>query len=168
MSQNIGAEPWDHILAGRFAEAEAILRALIGSVDDKDHARLCHLFGLLGSVLNSLGRHDDATGAICEALNHELQLSGSGPEPASHRYILANQYLSFGDPEQALAVIQVVPPGVGHVRCLLHITTAKALWKLGRHDDARRAAAEALTAAPTDERHSDVLSELREIWESRR
>jgi hypothetical protein len=156
-------EAWDHIHAGRFAEAEDVVRALIGGVDGKDHGRLCYLFGLLGSILNSLGRHDDATSVLWEAMNHEQHVSG---ELSTHRYILANQYVNFGDPEQALAVIQVVPPGVGHVQCLLHITAAKALGALGRHDEARRAAAEALAAAPTDERRSDVLSELGAILES--
>jgi len=59
------------------------------------------------------------------------------------------------------------PSGVGHVRCLLHITAAKALWALGRQQDARRAAADALTAAPTDEQRADVHAEVGEMVESR-
>jgi len=62
--------------AGRFAEAETALRALIGAVDDKDHSRLCYLHGLLGTILNSLGRHDDATGALREALNQAEHSGG--------------------------------------------------------------------------------------------
>lgn len=163
LPQETESGAWDHILAERFGEAEAAVRSLIGRVDDKDHERLCLLFGLLGSILNSLGRHGDATSALWEAMKHEQQVSA---EANTHRYILANQYVNFGDPEEALAVIQVVPPGVGHIQCLLHITAAKALRALGRQDEAHRAAAEALAAAPTNERRSDVLSELREMLES--
>lgn len=75
------SEALDHITAGRFGEAEAVVRALIGRVDDQDHRRRCYLFGLLGSILNSLGRHDDATGVLREAMNEELQVSGSDPIP---------------------------------------------------------------------------------------
>jgi tetratricopeptide (TPR) repeat protein len=159
------SEAFDHIGAGRFAEAETVVRALIGRVDDQDHRKLCNLLGLLGSILNSLGRHDDATGVLREALNHALHVSGSDSAANAHRYFLANQYLIFGDPEQALTVIPVVPPGVGHVQCLLHVIVAKALWALGRQDEARRAAAAALAAAPIGERDS-VLSELVPIQES--
>ena len=161
------SEVFAHVHAGRFAEAEAVVRRLIDRTDKQDHGTLCYLFGLLGSVLNSLGRHDDATGVLREAMNQELHVSGANPEATPHRYMLANQYVNFGDPEQALAVIQVVPPGVGHVRCLLHITAAKALLALGRQEEARRAAAEALAAAPTDERRADVFLELGEMLESK-
>jgi tetratricopeptide (TPR) repeat protein len=139
------------------------VRGLIDDVDENSHGRLCYLFGLLGSILNSLGRHDEATSALRQAMAHELQFSR--PEVSVHRYFLASQYLNFGDPEQALAVIDVVPPGVGHVQCLLQTTAAKALWALGRTDDARKAAAEALAAAPVDER-SEIVSELREMLKS--
>jgi Flp pilus assembly protein TadD len=168
MSQSSTSEAWDHIHAGRFAEAASVVRVLIGGTDDQDHGRLLFLFGLLGSVLNSLGRHDDATVALRKALDHELHVCGSRIEANPHRYFLANQYVNFGQPELALDVIQVVPSGVGHVRCMLHITAAKALGALGRQNEARQAAAEALAAAPTDERRSDVLAEVGDLLEPQR
>lgn len=152
--------------AERFTEAEANVRGLIGRVQDPKE--LCHLFGLLGSILNSLGRHDDATDALRNAFNQALRLPGSSSEVGLYRYLLANQHCNFGDPEQALAVIQVVPPGVGDVQCLLHILSAKALWALGRQEEARREGAEALAAAPNDERRSEVVSELDHIWDSQK
>lgn len=142
-------------------------RALIGSTDDQDHGHLCFLFGLLGSILNSLGRHSDATAALREALDHELHVCGPNLEANPHRYILAHQYVNFGEPERALAVIQVVPPGVGHVRCLLHTTAAKALRALGRQEEARRSAADAVSAAPTDEARADVHAEVGEMLQPR-
>jgi tetratricopeptide (TPR) repeat protein len=161
-------EAMDLIRAERFTEAEATVRASIGRVDHQDHRELCHLFGLLGSILNSLGRHDDATDALRNALNEALRLPGSSSEVGVYRHFLANQYLNFGNPEQAIAVIEVVPPGVGHVQCLLHILSAKALWALGRQEEARRERAEALAAAPNDERRSEVVSELDNIWDSQK
>jgi hypothetical protein len=166
MSRGSESEAFAHIHAGRFAEAETVVRALIIGAEGQDHRRLCYLFGLLGSILNSLERHDDATFVLREALDHALQVRGSDSEANTHRYLLANQYLNFGDPAQALTVIQVVPPGVGHVQCLLHIIAAKSLWALGRQDEARRAADGAMAAAPTDDRRSEVLSELDGIRQS--
>ena len=166
MSRQSTTEAWEHIHAGRFAEAEGVVRALISSTDEQDHGQLCFLFGLLGSILNSLERHSDAAAALREAFDHELHVCGSRIEANPHRYFLANHHVNFGEPERALAVIQVVPPGVGHVRCLLHITAAKALWALGHQEDARRAAADALAAAPTDERRADVRADVGEMLES--
>jgi hypothetical protein len=51
---------------------------------------------------------------------------------------------------------------------MLHITAAKALGALGRQNEARQAAAEALAAAPTDERRSDVLAEVGDLLEPQR
>ena len=160
MSQTSESKVWVFIRAEEFAKAEGAVRELIDDVDDDDHRELCRLFGLLGSILNSLGKHDEATSALRDAVAHELQLADA--ELGTHRYFLAHQYLNVGEPEQALALIDVVAPGVGHLQCLLQTTAAKAFWALGRTDEARRAAAEALAAAPVDER-SEVLSELRDM-----
>jgi predicted RNA polymerase sigma factor len=40
---------------------------------------------------------------------------------------------------------------------------AQALWKLGRHEDARGAAKSAIDAAPTDDRRSNLTEELAHI-----
>ncbi len=72
--------------------------------------------------------------------------------------------LNFGDPLEALAETIPAFGGQGHVECLLHSVAARALWKLGRLAEARQAAAEALAAAPNDERRSDLSSELEHMF----
>ena len=62
----------------------------------------------------------------------EAKKTTSGAAIGAARYILANQYLCYGDPSQALAEAQPVPSGVGHSQCLLHSVAAQALWKLSR------------------------------------
>ena len=78
--------------------------------------------------------------------------------------MLANQFLIFGDPLEALREVDPIPPGSGHVQCLLRAVAAQALWKLGRRDEAREAAWAAIDAAPTDERRASLKAEeLEEI-----
>lgn len=72
------------------------------------------------------------------------------------RYMLGNQYLLFGDPRDALDTVDPVPPGVGHVQCLLHAVAADALWKLERKEEARARARIAIDVSPTDERRAQL------------
>ena len=58
---------WQHIGAGRFADAEPLIRECIAAADQADHGLLWHLLGWLASVLNSLSRHDEATGVLQQA-----------------------------------------------------------------------------------------------------
>ena len=53
-----------------------------------------------------------------------------------------------------------VPPGMGHVQCLLHAITAQALWKLERRDEARAAARNAIAACPTVDRRTQLSEQL--------
>lgn len=160
MSLTTETDVSQHISAGRFAEAESAIRELIAHTDPHDSKKLLHLFGLQGSILNSLGRHDDATSALREALNQALRSGHATFEASFQRYLLANQHVNFGTPAQALTVVGRVPPGVGHVQCLLHTTVARALWALSRPEEARKVAADALAAAPTDERRSEAAPNL--------
>jgi len=77
--------------------------------------------------------------------------------------MLANQYLIFGDPANALAEAMPIPEGVGHVECLLLSIVAQALWKLDRRAEAQTAAESALAAAPTDERLTELRGQLAHV-----
>jgi tetratricopeptide (TPR) repeat protein len=154
---------WKHIDAQEFAEAETPLRRLIDSTDPDDPMRLWELHGLLAGVLNSLSRTAEGTDmyrrALAEARRGGDDRSAVGPA----RYMLANQYLLFGDPRDALAEATPVPAGAGHVQCLLHSIAAQALWKLGRRDEARVAAQQAMDTSPTEDRRADTTRDLAHI-----
>lgn len=160
MPPNDESEAWAHIHAERFDEAEAVVCALVERSDPGDHQNLWHLFGLLGSILNSLGRNRDATSALETALAQARQISNSATTVDVSRFMLGNQYLLFGNPQDALGIVQPIPPGAGHLQCLLSSVAAEAMWALARHDDAREAARNAVAAAPTDKRRAAIISAL--------
>jgi tetratricopeptide (TPR) repeat protein len=162
--RDLNSAAWGHVSAGRFAEAEVAFRGILDRLGSKDPLRRWNLLGTLAGVLNSLGRPDEGTEVYREALA-EVRRAGPGrPEVAVARYMLANQFLIFGDPLEALGEIDPIPPGSGHVQCLLRAVAAQAFWKLGRRDEAREAARAAMDAAPNDERRASLKEgELEEI-----
>jgi tetratricopeptide (TPR) repeat protein len=154
---------WKHIAVQEFAQAETALRQVIDMTDPGDSIRLWELNGLLAGVLNSLSRPGEGTEKYRRALAEARRAGESNSAVGPARYMLANQYLLFGDPRDALAEAEPVPAGTGHVQCLLHSVSAQALWKLGRRDEAQVAAQRAMDTAPTDERRSDTTQELAHI-----
>jgi len=151
---------WKHIDAHEFAEAETALRQLVEITDPGDSIQLWQLHGLLASVLNSLSRTAEGTDMCRRALAEARRAGDSHSAVGPARYMLANQYLLFGDPRDALAEAEPVPAGVGHIQCLLHSVAAQALWKLGRRDEARVAARQAMDTSPTAERRADMTRDL--------
>ena len=156
-------QAWEHIAAQEFAQAETLLRQLIDITDPSDSTRLWELNGLLAGVLNSLQRPSEGTEMYRRALAEARRAGESSSTVGPARYMLANQYLLFGDPRDALAEAEPVPAGAGHVQCLLHSICAQALWKLGRRDEAHVAAQRAMDTAPTDEARLDMTRELGHI-----
>jgi tetratricopeptide (TPR) repeat protein len=163
-NRDLDSAAWGHVSAGRFAEAEVAFRGLLDRLGSGDPLHRWNLLGTLAGILNSLGRSDEGTEAYREALAEARRAGPTRPEVAVARYMLANQFLIFGDPLEALREVDPIPPGAGHVQCLLRAVAAQALWKLGRHDEAREAARAAIDAAPTDERRASLKEEeLEEI-----
>ncbi len=154
---------WKYIDAQEFAEAEPPLRRLIDATDPSDPIRLWELHGLLAGVLNSLSRTAEGTDLYRRALAEARRAGDDHSAVGPARYMLANQYLLFGDPRDALAEAEPVPTGVGHIQCLLHSIAAQSLWKLGRRDDAQVAAQQAMDMSPTAERRADMTRDLAHI-----
>jgi hypothetical protein len=154
---------WEHIRAERFADFESVVRRRIAIADPHDHQHRYHLFDLLGSALNGLARHDEATIALRESLAHAMAIGPNAGEIGPARYALANQALIFGDPNHALAETHPTPEGQGHVQSLLHSVAAQALWKLDRRAEARLAAEASVNAAPTPDTRSDLTARLGHI-----
>jgi tetratricopeptide (TPR) repeat protein len=154
---------WKHIDVEEFAAAETALIKLIDITDPSDSIRLWELNGLLAGVLNSLSRFSDGTEMYRRALAEARRAGDSNSAVGPARYMLANQYLLFGDPRDALTEAEPVPAGTGHIQCLLHSVSSQALWKLGRRDEAQVAAQRAMDSAPTDERRADMTRDLAHI-----
>jgi tetratricopeptide (TPR) repeat protein len=154
---------WKHIELEEFDQAEDALRQLIDTTDPGDSTRLWELNGMLAGVLNSLSRPTEGTEIYRRALAEARRAGESHATVGPARYMLASQLLLFGDPRDALAEADPVPPGTGHVQCLLHSVSAQALWKLGRRDEALRAARRAMDTAPTAERRADMTRDLDHI-----
>ncbi len=153
---------WKHIELEEFARAETVLRQLIDLTDPGDSTRLWGLYGLLAGVLNSLSRPAEGTELYRRALVEARRAGEAHPTVAPARFMLANQLLVFGDPQEALAETDPVPAGAGHVQCLLHFVAAQALWKLGRSEEAKSAAQLAIETAPTP----SVAQKLRKAWKT--
>jgi tetratricopeptide (TPR) repeat protein len=162
-NEDLNSAAWAHVSAGRFAEAEIAFRRLLDQLGSEDPLRRWNLLGTLAGILNSLGRPDEGTDAYRAALAEVRRLGPTRSEVAVARYMLANQFLIFGDPHEALREVEPIPPGAGHVQCLLRSVAAQALWKLDRRDEARDAARVAMDAAPTDERRASLKEELEDI-----
>ncbi len=158
---------WEHIAAGRFGEAEPLIRECIARADQADNALLWHLLGWLASVLNGLSRHGDATATLQQAPVHARAIGPDAAEVGAVRYMLANQELLFGEPAGALGHTNPIPDGAGEVQCLLHSIAAQALWKLSRLDEARLTAKRALDTAPTSDRRGAIADDLADILNSR-
>jgi tetratricopeptide (TPR) repeat protein len=162
-NKDLDSAAWAHVSAGRFAEAEVAFRQLLDRLGARDPLRRWNLLGALAGILNGLGRPDEGTDAYREALAEVRKVGPNRPEVAVARYMLANQFLIFGDPRDALREVEPIPAGGGHVQCLLRSVAAQALWKLDRRDEARLAARAALDGAPTDERRQSLAEELKDI-----
>jgi hypothetical protein len=151
---------WKHLGAEEFPQAEVAVRRLIDVAGPDDALELWNLYGVLASTLNSLARPAEATGMFDRALQEARKTGPSNSAIDVARYMLANQHLIYGDPSLALAECSPIPPGVGHVQCLLRAVAAEALWKLDRRSEAQDAARAAIDASPTDERRTALSDQL--------
>jgi predicted RNA polymerase sigma factor len=154
---------WKHIAVREFAEAETALRQLIDTIDADDAERLWHLHAVLAGVLNGLSRAAEGTDMYRRALAEARRLGDTHFAVGHARYTLANQYLTFGDPRDALAETDPVPAGSGHIQSLLHAVSAQALWKLDRRDEARLAAQRSIDTSPHEEWRVNMTRDLAHI-----
>ena len=102
---------WEHISAGRFDEAEVVFREVLARTDPQDTERQWLLLGVLGDVLNSLHRTDEAAEMMRRALSQAERLGTSRTEFHYSRYRLGNHALNFGNPSDALAELDPIPVG---------------------------------------------------------
>jgi tetratricopeptide (TPR) repeat protein len=159
---------WDCIHAKDFQQAEVYVRRLIEAEEREpgEPDRLWGLLGFLANILGSLLRFDEATEIRRQQLAEARQRALPESAVRVSRYMLANQLLLHGEPQEALAEAEPVPEGSGHVQCLLHSVAAQAFWKLSRCEEAVEAAPKALETSPTEDRRTELAQQLVHILDA--
>src|SRR5262245_21080687 len=157
-----GSDLWQE---GRLKEAvERYLQAL--TVVDPDHVSTPEYHAQLAHVLAASGRPDEARGHY----ETYLDLLIKRPDPPDDReldvarYFLAVHLLKMRLPSEALATIEPSLQRPHHRDDQLgpyrRMVRARALWQLGRLDDARQTAREALVVASSEETRQDIRDGL--------
>jgi tetratricopeptide (TPR) repeat protein len=158
--------PAAHLLAGRaldklgrYEEALAQADTAAGSMDDRSEAEI-----LAARALYNLKRFD-------ASIERADRVQASRPSPrwaAAARTARVHAMLAFGRFEEslaeALAGIAVMPADLpDHVRGALLETRGLALWRLGRHDEARASHEEVLELARGSGDRGGVSSALNNL-----
>ena len=156
---------WEYIHAKEFARAEQALRELLdetsGTATEPD--RRWDLIGLLADVLGSLERFEESVDMRRRALAQARACRFPESAERASRYMLANYLLVRGEFLEACSEAAPIPPGKGHVQCLLHSVAAQALWKLSRYEESAKAARRAIESCPTSDRRTELSQELGHI-----
>lgn len=162
-ASRLAKEGFDLWQSGNLEEAVHRYQEALGFADP-DHYGTPDYHAEFAGVLAALGRDDEAREqyerSLAETLRHDYGENTVGVSIA--RYFLGEQLLKMHEPEAALAT---VIPSLGqsqHVWTLL-IIQAEALWQLGRRDESRRAAEEAIETAQSDDKREVVRERLKII-----
>jgi tetratricopeptide (TPR) repeat protein len=125
--------------------------------------------GELAHVLAALGRDDESKAeyeTYLESLIHRPN-AASDLEIDVARYFVAQHLLKMRLPSEALATTE---PSLQRPHrpddsfgAWLRAVRAQALWQLGRLDEARQAAREAVSVESSEKKHQNIREELRDI-----
>ncbi len=158
----------DHWEAGRLEEAAAELQEAVAlGVSDINFAQY---LGSLGGVLGQLGKRVEAQAAFEHALQRALDESeeegNASSAVVSARYSLAEHFLHFEQPLQAIAISG---PSVGvsaKLEGILRFIRAFAFAALGEGSRARTEALAALELATSEDQRIRMKTQLEEILRS--
>jgi tetratricopeptide (TPR) repeat protein len=127
-----------------------------------EHYALEDYHGEFAAVLATLGRNDEARVqyelALATALRQDA--AESGPGVAVARYFLGEHLLKMDDPARALGVVQGLSGVQSKQDWLLRIVEAKALWVIGRIEEALASATSAVSLAPNDKVRQNIREDL--------
>ena len=116
----------------------------------------------LAGVLVALGNDDDALAHFQKAL--ELERNQRGDEAAVTvavaRYFLAEHYAKMSQPSAGLETIMPALAAGGSAGALLRMVQAECLWQLGRANEARAAAQEAIDGATSVDQRGRIEKRL--------
>lgn len=156
----LAKEAFEQWQAGRHEQSRLLYEEAI-VLADPQHWALSAYHGELACVLNLLGRHEQATAQLEKSLAAELAQGNKegSPAVAIARYFLAGQLLNHGAPERALEILQ---PSINLVPddWPTRLAEAHILSALGRHKEAKMAAALAISNAPTATKAEELRQDL--------
>jgi tetratricopeptide (TPR) repeat protein len=153
---------------GRLEEAVERYRQAL-AVADPDHFATPEYHSQLAHVLAALGQSDEARAQYERYLDLLIkqQERPNDAELDVARYFLAVHLLKMRLPAEALATIDPSLQRPHHPDDLLgpwrRAVRARALWQLGRLDEARQTAREAMSVASSDETRQDIRDGLGDI-----
>ena len=157
-----GLDQWE---AGRLEEALTTLQEAVAN-GSSDIAFTQYL-GSLGGVLGDLGRPVEAQQAFEQALQRALEESGelgnASSEVVLARYFLAQHFLRFEQPSQAVAISE---PSVGvnaKLEGILRFIRASAFAALGEFGRARAEGVAAVALATSEDQRERMKTQLQEI-----
>jgi tetratricopeptide (TPR) repeat protein len=153
--------------AGHLEAAAAKYKAAL-EFADPDHYALPDYHAEFAGVLSALGRDSDSREQLEVSLAASLREDpgGTGAGVRVARYFLGEHLLKMREPNQALAVIEPSFRQSSKQGWLLRVVEARALWDLGRVEDAKRSAELAVSGAPSDEKAGELRGQLAAILSS--
>ena len=168
MASRLAKTGFDLWQEGRLEEAVERYREAL-SLADPVYFATPEYHGELAHVLAALGRDDEARGQY----EKYLDLLIKRPDPANDleldvaRYFLAVHFLKMRLPSEALTTIEPSLQRPHHPDDQLgpyrRAVRARALWQLGRLDEARQAAQEAMFVASSEKKRQDIRDGLQDI-----
>lgn len=159
----LAKEAFEQWQAGLHESSRLIYEEAI-ALADPQHFGLSAYHAEYACVLNQLGRHEQATAQLEKSLLAELaqgnKEGSSGVTIA--RYFLASHLLHHGAPEQALEILR---PSIIHAPddWPTRLAEAHILSSLGRHQEAKAAAALAIAKAPSATKAGGLRQDLGQV-----
>jgi tetratricopeptide (TPR) repeat protein len=150
--------------AGQLEESSAKYREALKCADP-EHYALEDYHGEFAAVLATLGRDTEARQQyeLALAKAERAEPAADNPGVSVARYFLGEHLLKMNEPATALKIVCAVADRPSRQDWLTGMVEAKALWNLGRRDESRAAAGNAVDRAPNAQKRQDVREHLAHI-----
>lgn len=163
-ASRLETEALDLASKGRYEEAEPLYARAITIAEASDHYALAIWRSAYAQVLGALGRVDDSIEQHRKAVDDAARQDGpDSPTVVVTRYFLAMFLIDEDMNDEAFEAVAPSLESTCSTRYVLSVPHALALWRTGRHDEARAAAARALEGARTPEQRDGFKARLAEI-----
>jgi Flp pilus assembly protein TadD len=167
MASHRAKEGFDLWQEGRLEEAVERYREAL-TFADPEYFSTPEYHGELAHVLAALGRDDESRTQYEKYLDSLIKR----PDPVNNlevdvaRYFLGQHLMKMRLPSEALAVVEPSlrrPHDPKDLLGALRVVYAQALWRLGRLDEARQAAQDAMSVELSERMRQTIRDELRDL-----